>query len=117
MEKIEISNFLDSIAIEAFRKGIKRDISLFIKLTKPTPHFLERMCEEAQKIVNVEKALKSSSKFMTKKSLDHPRYAGNRDFGDKNSYIDRRPNLLYFKPNAIPRGKSSVYRKAFPPFR
>lgn len=35
-KKMEISQYYDSIAIEAFRKGIKRDIGLFIELTKTT---------------------------------------------------------------------------------
>lgn len=52
---MEISKCPDSIAIEAFQRGIKRDTSLFIELTKIS---LDAINEEAQKFVDMEKKLK-----------------------------------------------------------
>lgn len=47
MKKIERSHSPDSITIEAFQKEIKRDTSLFIKITKTTLYFLDTVYEKA----------------------------------------------------------------------
>lgn len=60
MKKMEINQCLVSIDIEAFRKGIKCDTGLFIELMKNTPRSLDVVYEEAQKIVNVEKEMRSN---------------------------------------------------------
>lgn len=46
IEKLEISQFPDSITIKAFQKGIKKDTGLFIELIKTTPCFLDVINEE-----------------------------------------------------------------------
>lgn len=46
-KNMEISQCLDSISIKAFRKGIKRDMGLFIDLTKITQHSLNAVYKEA----------------------------------------------------------------------
>lgn len=67
MEKMEISQCPNSIAIEAFKKGIKRDTRLFMELTKTTPCSLDVVYEEALKFVNMEE-LKPSKFFEPKPS-------------------------------------------------
>lgn len=57
-EKIEISHCPNSIAIETFRKEIRRDTRLLVKLTKTTPYSLEVFYEKIQKFINVEREMK-----------------------------------------------------------
>lgn len=80
MEKMEIlcPNY---IAIEVFRKGIKRITSLFIELTKTTPSSLDMVYKKVQKFVNVERELKlktlmlrSSDKSITSKDSGKENY-------------------------------------------
>lgn len=57
---MEISQCHDSIAIEAFQNGIKRETILFVKLTKTTPCFPDAIYQEAYKFFIVKMELKSS---------------------------------------------------------
>lgn len=41
-EKIEISNYLDSIAIQAYRKGVLRIYDILFELTKIVPQTMKK---------------------------------------------------------------------------
>lgn len=72
MDKMEILQFLNSIAIKAFHMGTKWDTSLFIELTKIIPWSLDIVYEEAKKFINVERKLKptkGSSNWTMEKSI------------------------------------------------
>lgn len=63
---MEISQCPHSIAIEAFRKWIKRDTGLFVELTKIIPYSLNVVYKKAQNFVNVERELKPSRTLVSR---------------------------------------------------
>lgn len=92
---MEILQCLNSIAIEAFKKGIKRNTGLFVELTKTNPHSLNVVYGEAYKFVNVEMELKLS-KTLVSRPFD-------KLITSNNDSRERRPNSSHFKPKITPR--------------
>lgn len=49
-EKFEITDCPNSIAIEAFRKGLLRSSNLFTELTKIVPHTMEKLITKLESL-------------------------------------------------------------------
>lgn len=60
VEKLEILGWPNSIAIEAFRKGVVKSFELFTKLIKTSLRSIEFVYVELQKFVNLEREMEKN---------------------------------------------------------
>lgn len=114
MKKMKISQCPDSIAIKAFIKGKKRDICLFMELSKTTPYSVDVVYNKAQKFVNVEREMKP---FKTPFSKSSDKSTTSKDSGDRKSFVDRHPNPSRFKPIITPMRRLGTWGRVLSPFR
>lgn len=98
MEKMEILQCPNSITIEAFRKGIKRDIGLFVELTN-----ILLMCfmKRHKIFVNFEREM-TPTKASISKATDKPNPSKD---GERKPFVDKRLNLSHFEPILTLRGR------------
>lgn len=99
-----------SIAIEAFRKGIKRDTRLFIELTIITSWSLDAFYKETQKFVNMERELKSGKSSLNRSS-DKPTISGKEE--EIKPYMERCPNPSHFEQVVVPKERSGTWGELY----
>lgn len=61
-EKIEILDYLDSNAIQAFQRGVYKNYVMYAELAKMLTRMMDEAYEETQKFINLEREFKPVKK-------------------------------------------------------